>query len=173
MLGTQPPQDAGSMQEIVHRRVDRHQGPTELTPERPLLTGAQQHRRQRHRQDLVGNAVDVAQRTDDGLAQGRKPIRRLGIHRTELCIDPGDEIAVGDIAHEQEQAVGHLVQVAVAQRLARQWAGGDVARLRAGAGSFTVLTVVEPPVAAELGQEGLRARLALMRAQRAWPWRCM
>jgi hypothetical protein len=52
----------------------------------------------------------------------------LGIHRTELCIDPADEIAVGDIAHEQEQAVGHLVQVAVAQRLARQWAGGDVVR---------------------------------------------
>ena len=57
--------------------------------------------------------------------------RRLGIHRTELCIDPADEIAVGDIAHEQEQAVGHLVKVAVAQRLARQWAGGDVARLSA------------------------------------------
>ena len=78
-----------------------------------------------------------------------------GFHRTELCIDPGDEIAVGDIAHEQEQAVGHLVQVAVAQRLARQWAGGDVARLSAGAASFTVLTVVEPPITAELGAGGV------------------
>ena len=40
------------------------------TPQRPLLAGAQQQGRQRHRQDLVGNAVDVAQRTDDGLATG-------------------------------------------------------------------------------------------------------
>ena len=50
----------------------------------------------------------------------------------ELRIDPADEIIIGDIPHEQEQAVGHLVQVAVAQRLARQGAGGHVARLSAG-----------------------------------------
>ena len=69
MLGPQPPEDPSSMQEIVHQRVDRHQAHADLAPQRPLLAGAQQQVRQRHRQHLVGNAVDVAQRTDDGLAQ--------------------------------------------------------------------------------------------------------
>ena len=65
--------------------------------------------------------------------QAREPIRRLGIHRTQLLVDPADEIVIGDIAHEQEQAVRHLVEAAVPQRVAGQGAGVDVARLRAGA----------------------------------------
>ena len=41
-----------------------------------------------------------------------------------------------------------------------------MARLAQVRGSFTVLSVVEPPVADQLGAVGLRARLALMRAAR-------
>ena len=88
--------------------------------------------------------------------QGSEPIRRLGIHRTQLLVDPADEIAIGNIPHEQEQAVRHLVEAAVPQRMAGQGAGVDVAGLRARVGPFVVSAVVEPPVPAEL-----RARWAL------------
>ena len=150
MVGAQPPQDPGSVQEIMDQGVDSHEGRADFEPQRPSLSGAQQQGRQRHRQDLVSHAVDVAQRTDDGLAKGSEPIRRLGIHRTQLLIDPADEIVIGDIAHEQEQAVRHLVQAAVAQRVAGQGAGVDVAGLGARVGPFVVSAVVEPPVPAEL-----------------------
>ena len=150
MIGAQPPQDPGSVQEIMDQGVDGHEGRADFEPQRPLLAGAQQQRRQRHRQDLVGHPIDVAQRPNDGLAQGSEPIRRLGIHRAQLPINPADEIVIGNIPHEQEQAVRHLVEAAVAQRVAGQWAGVDVARLRARVGSFVVSAVVEPPVTAEL-----------------------
>ena len=52
------------------------------------------------------------------------------------AINPADEIVIGDIAHEQEQAVRHLVQAAVAQRVAGQGAGGDVPGLGARARSL-------------------------------------
>jgi hypothetical protein len=101
--------------------------------------------------------IGILTRLEDGgsttvdTAKGRRPAagfthllhkahlfeKSIGVHRQENpVLDQhmrdraiADEIAVGDIPHEQEQAVGHLVQVAVAQRLARQGAGGDVARL--------------------------------------------
>ena len=133
MVGAQPPQDPGSVQEIMDQGVDRHERRADFEPQRPSPAGAQQQGRQRHRQDLVRDAVDVAQRADDGLATGGKPIRRLGIHRTQLPINPADEIVIGDIPHEQEQAVRHLVEAAVAERVAGQGAGVDVAGLGARA----------------------------------------
>ena len=62
----------------------------------------------------------------DGLAKGREPVRRLGIHRTQLPINPAHEIVIGNVPHEQEQAVRHLVEVAVAQRVAGQGASIEV-----------------------------------------------
>ena len=75
--------------------------------------GAEQHGRQRHRQDLVRNAVDVPQRPDHSLPTGREPVRSVRIDRGQLFVDPADEIAIGNIPHEQEQAVRHLVEAAV------------------------------------------------------------
>ena len=51
---------------------------------------------------------------------------RVGIHRLQLPVDPADEIVIGDVPHEQEQAVRHLVEVAVAQRVAGQGASIEV-----------------------------------------------
>ena len=82
--------------------------------------------------------------------QGSEPVRRLGIHRTQLPVDPADEIVIGNVPHEQEQAVRHLVEAAVPQRVARQGAGIDVAGLSTRAGPFVVPAVVEPPIPAEL-----------------------
>jgi hypothetical protein len=67
-----------------------------------------------------------------------------------LPVNPADKVVIGDIPHEQEQAVRHLVEAAVAQQVARQWAGVEVPRLRTRLGPFVVAAVVEPPVSAEL-----------------------
>ena len=59
MIGAQPPQDPGSVQEIMDQGVDGHEGRADFDPQRPSLAGAQQQRRQGHRQDLVGHPIDV------------------------------------------------------------------------------------------------------------------
>ena len=152
------------MQEIMDQGVDSHEGRADFEPQRPSLAGAQQQRRQRHRQDLVSHPIDVAQRPNDGLATGGEPIRRLGIHRAQLPINPADEIVIGDVPHEQEQAVRHLVEAAVAQRVARQGAGVDVAGLGTRAGPLVVSAVVKPPVPAELrARWGSRQRFGNVR----------
>ena len=35
------------------------------------------------------------------------------VHLVEAVIDPGDQVAFGNVANEQVQAVGNLIQVAV------------------------------------------------------------
>ena len=68
----------------------------------------------------------------------------------EPPVDPADEIAVGDIAHEQEQAVGRLVEPAVAQIVGRQWASRKMVRLGATPLDLLVPAMVEVPVALQL-----------------------
>jgi hypothetical protein len=46
MVGAQPLQDPGSVQEIMDQGVDRHEGCADFDPQRPSLAGAQQQRRQ-------------------------------------------------------------------------------------------------------------------------------
>jgi len=108
-----PPQDPGSVQEIMNQGVDSHERRADFKPERPLIAGAEQHGRQRHRQDLVRNAVHVPQWSDHSLSTGREPVRSVRIDRGQLFVDPADEIGIGNVPHEQEQAVRHLVEAAV------------------------------------------------------------
>jgi hypothetical protein len=42
MVGALPPQDPGSVQEIMDQGVDRHEGRADFDPKRPSLAGAQQ-----------------------------------------------------------------------------------------------------------------------------------
>ena len=42
MVGAQPPQDPGSVQEIMDQGVDSHEGRADFDPQRPSLAGAQQ-----------------------------------------------------------------------------------------------------------------------------------
>jgi hypothetical protein len=74
----------------------------------------------------------------------------LGIHSAQLSVNPADEIIIGNIPHEQKQAVRHLVEAAVPERVARQRAVVDVAGLSARAGSFVVPAVIEPPIPRKL-----------------------
>ena len=141
MVSAQPVEDPGSVQEIVDEGVDSHEGRADFDPQRPSAACCQQQVRQRHRQHLVGNAIDVPERADDRFAQGSEPVRGLGIHSTQLPINPADEIIIGDIPHEQKQAVRHLVEAAVPERVPRQRAAVDVAGLSTRAGPFVVPAV--------------------------------
>jgi transposase len=85
MVGAQPLQDAGSMQEIVDQGIDSHERCADFEPQRPS-TGCQQQGRHRHRQHLVRDAVDVPERADDGFAKGSEPVRSLGIHSPQLSL---------------------------------------------------------------------------------------
>ena len=42
MIGAQPPQDPGSVQEIMDQGVDSYEGCADFDPQRPSLAGAQQ-----------------------------------------------------------------------------------------------------------------------------------
>src|SRR5262252_9203340 len=78
----------------------------------------------------------------------------LEIRFCEPRIDPADQITAGDIADEQEQAEGRLVEAAISQVVARQRAGRLVVGLAAGPRPLFVATVVELPVAVQLGAGG-------------------
>jgi hypothetical protein len=113
MASSEPGQDSGSVQEIMDQSIDSHERCADFEPQRPVLARAEQHRRQRHRQDLVGNAVHVAQWPDQSLSAGREPIRIVRVNYGQLPIGPADEIGIGNVPHEQKQAVRHLVEAAV------------------------------------------------------------
>jgi hypothetical protein len=136
VVTAQPVEDPSSVQEIVDEGVDSDKGRSDFDPQRPSAAGCQQQVRHGHRQHLVGNAVDVPERANDRFAQGREPVRGLEIHCAQLRINPADKIIIGDISHEQEQAVRHLVEAPVPERVPRQRAAADVAGLRARAGSL-------------------------------------
>lgn len=150
VVGTEPPQDPGSVQEIMDQGVDGDERRADFEPQRLSVPGAQQQVGHCHRQHLVGHPIDVSQRSDDGLTKGGEPIRGLGIDASQLAVDPAHEIVIRNIPHEQEQTVRHLVQAAVAQWVAGQGAGVDVTGLSTGIRSLLVSAVVEPPVSAEL-----------------------
>ena len=60
VVGAQALQDPGPVQEIVDQRIDSHERRADFEPQRPLLARAEEQRRQRHRQHLVGDAIDVS-----------------------------------------------------------------------------------------------------------------
>ena len=115
----EPRQDPGPVQEIVDQGIDRDQVHADFQPPRANVSGADQNAGQRHGQHLVGNAVDIAQR----LNQRRRALAPAGpelLGRSpgrKRSIDPGDQVAFGNVANEQVQAVGNLVEVAVSQAM--------------------------------------------------------
>ena len=92
----EPMQDAGAVQKVVNERVDGdHAGP-DFMPEPQLVRRSEQEGRQGHGEDLVGDAVDFAQRCNDGVSHARQPVGpKWVICRLQPLIDPADEIAIG------------------------------------------------------------------------------
>jgi len=64
MLGAEPAQNAGAVQEIVHQAIDCDHAAADLAPEIVTFWCGQQDARQRHGQHLVGHAVNLAERLD-------------------------------------------------------------------------------------------------------------
>ena len=84
-------------------------------------------------------------------------------------IDPADQITVNNVADEQEQGVGGLVEVAVSQVVARQRAGANVIGLGTGRAGLFVAAAMEMPVALELGATDAAAELLVNVAPRRSP----
>ena len=78
---------------------------------------------------IAGGAIGVL---GSKAAQNAGSVQKVAIRRSrvggglELLIDPGDQIAAGHIANEQKEAIGHLIEMAVAERQGWQWAGGNM-----------------------------------------------
>jgi hypothetical protein len=63
-------QNASAVQKIVHQGVDSNHGLSGLEPNRPVVARSNQQAGERHGQDLVGNAEDTSEGTDQGFLSG-------------------------------------------------------------------------------------------------------
>ena len=133
------------MQEIVDQRINRNQVHADFQPPRANVSGADQNAGQGHGQHLVGNAVDIAQRFNQGPPDALEPVGGGFVGRQPV-VDPADQVAIGNVANKQVQAIGNLVEMAVSQAMVWQRALCDVVRLGAGAARLFVAAVMELPV---------------------------
>src|ERR1700737_4678317 len=78
-------------------------------------------------------------------------------------VDPADQIAIGNVADEQEEGVGGLVQAPVSQNVLRQRTASDMIRLGTGPADLVVPTIMEVPVGLELGTAGAAIKCLLDR----------
>ena len=94
------------------------------------LRGGQQDAGQGHGQDLVRDAINLSERSDESFPQSGEPSRAGGVVGSlELSVDPADQVAVGNVANEQEKRVGRLVEPTIAQLMGGQGTDVDVVRL--------------------------------------------
>jgi len=113
MVGAEPMQDAGAVQEVVHQRINGNHAGADFGPQQ--LTAGEQQAGQRHHHDFVRHAMDLAQRSDQALDQHGDSVWVGSVIRFgQLPVDPSDQIAVRDISNKQKQAVRRLVQAAIA-----------------------------------------------------------
>ena len=130
MVSIEPCQDAGADQKVVHQGVDGDHAGADLVPEVQALRGRQQDARQGHGQGLVRDAVNLPERSNHSFPQlGEASGAGSVIGTLEFPVDPADQVGVGNVANEQEQRVGHLVEPTVAQPVGGQRTCVDVIRL--------------------------------------------
>ena len=72
-----------------------------------------------------------------------------------MLINPINNVATGNVANEQEQTIGGLVEAAVPQAMPGQGALVEVIRLGACLKSLVVLAACEPPIPLQLMAAGL------------------
>jgi hypothetical protein len=103
MVGLESAKDAGADQKVVHQGVDGNHAAADLVPDVQVFWGGQQDARQGHGQDLVRDAVDLPERSNQSFLQSGEPIGAGRVVGTlELPVDPADQIATGNVANEQE-----------------------------------------------------------------------
>ena len=130
VVGSEPAQNAGPVQEIVHERIDGDHAAADLAPAAPMTWRAEKQLSQRHHQHFVGDAVDLFQRGDQSRSHSGQPVGP-GPHGGSIKppVDPTDEISIGNVANEQVQGIRRLVQPTVGA--ANDWAVGSPANDRA------------------------------------------
>ena len=159
MTGLEAVQDTGPVQEIVHQRVDRDHAPPDFDPPLPPLPGAQKQAGQGHAQNFVRDTIHLTQRREQGASKPCEPVWCIGfVSFSEARVDPTNQIACRHVPDEQEQAVGGLVEPAIAQAMRGQGTVWQVLGLGAGARALVVSAVVEMPVALKLGAGSGAAR---------------
>ena len=164
MIRSEPMQNTGPVQEIVHERIDRDHAAADPTPPAPIAWRAEKQLRQCHHQHFVGNAVDLFQRLDQRRSHSGQPVGPgLPGSGIQPPVEPADEITVGNVANEQMQRVGGLVQPTVAQPVVGQWAAWQMVEFGAGVPALVVPAVVKLPVASELRTTRCAAKIALNR----------
>jgi hypothetical protein len=170
VVRVEPSENAGPVQKVMNQRVDGDHAAADLDPESHFLGSAEQEGGQGHGEDLVRDTVDLTHRLDQGRRHCRQPVRaRRTVGGLQLGVDPADQIAVGNVADEQEQAIGGLVEVAIPQVMARQGAAANVIGLGTGAAALFVLAAMEMPVALELGATDTVAELLVHLVPRRSP----
>lgn len=85
----------------------------------------------------------------------------------QLFVDPAYEVAVGQVSHEQEEAIGRLIKPPVAEVRTGQGTGIDVIGVRAGEAGFVISAA--SPVAAKLWAGGAFLMLVSISDQDAVP----
>ena len=106
------------MQEIVDQGIDRDQVHADFQPPRANISGTDQNARQGHGEHLVRNAVDVAQWLNQRHAHSRQGVRRgLVVDLVQTVIDPADQVALGNVANEQIQAISSVPTFEVGRTL--------------------------------------------------------
>ncbi len=173
VVGAEPGQDAGAVQKIVNEGIDGDHAGADLVPEPQLFWRSEQERRQGHGQHLVGDAVDFVQRRDNGVPHSGQSVRAsLSVRRLQALVDPPDQIPIGNVANEQVQRIGDLVEAAVAQIVGRQRTAADVIGLGARSAELVVVAGMEVPVALELGTRDSHSHAAPCSRRRSDP-RCL
>jgi hypothetical protein len=148
--GTKIGQNAGTMQKVVNQGIDGDHAFAGLEPVRPIIRGPEQKSGERHGEDFVGDAVDIAERTDQLLLAVSGEIRlggnRNGVRDAEAVIDPADQVAFGNVTDKKKKAVGRLVEPTVTQLMPRHRAGIDMVGLRATEAALVVSAAVIVPI---------------------------
>ena len=68
------------------------------------------------------------------------------VRLAQAVIDPADQVAVGNVANEQVQAVGNLIEMAVSQAMGWQRASRYVVRLGTGVARLVVSSAMKVPI---------------------------
>jgi hypothetical protein len=156
--------DAGAMQKIMDQSIDGNHAFAGLEPMRTIIRGPKQKPGEGHSEDLVGDAVDVAHRTDQRLPALSGEIHmgrdRSGGREGQSVVDPADQVAFGNVADKEEKAIGGLVEATVAQLMARHRAGIDMIGFGAGAAALVVSAAVKVPIGLKqrTGRGGIETR---------------
>ena len=98
VVGIEPVEDPSPDQPIVHQGVDGDHAGADLDPEWPIFRSGEQKAGEGHGQNLVGDAVDLPQRPDQGFPEVGEPIG-IGwvVGGLEAVVDPADQIAIGNV----------------------------------------------------------------------------